>query len=65
VVGLLSGNQTKVQFGMIRDWPRVLDLSVLLRPPGLAEKRLAEVGQVVSHGAPQRHTFDFVEAADG
>ena len=31
----------------------------------LAEKRLAEVGQVVSQGAPQGHAFDFVEAAYG
>ena len=31
----------------------------------LAEKRLAEVGQVVGQGAPQRHAFDFVEATYG
>jgi hypothetical protein len=50
-------------------WQTVLDLfcfaSVLLIPPGLAEKRFAEVGQVVSQGAPQRHTFDLVEATYG
>ena len=33
--------------------------------PVLAEKRPAEVGQVVSQGAPQRHTLDFVEATYG
>jgi hypothetical protein len=31
----------------------------------LAKKRLAEVGQVVSQGAPQRHAFDFVESTYG
>jgi hypothetical protein len=31
----------------------------------LAQKRFAEVHQVVSQGAPQRHAFDFVEAAHG
>jgi hypothetical protein len=46
--------------------PRVLDFFCFAASARvLAEKRLAEVGQVVSQGAPQRHTFDFVEATYG
>jgi hypothetical protein len=39
--------------------------SCLLHSSVLAEKCLAKVGQVVSQGAPQRHAFDFAEAAYG
>lgn len=43
----------------------VLDLLFCSLRLVLAEKCLAEVGQVVGQGAPQRHAFDFVEAAYG
>jgi hypothetical protein len=43
----------------------VFDLMFCSFSSVLAEKRLAEVGQIVSQGAPHRHALDFVEATYG
>ena len=70
VPGLLSGHQGEVQCQTVLLAIQCQILSVL---PGfalhslcnlvLAQQRFAEVHQVVSQGAPQRHAFDFVQAA--
>jgi hypothetical protein len=70
VPGLLSGHQAEVQCHRVQLAMQCQMLSVL---PGfaqyslcgrvLAQQRFAEVHQVVSQGAPQRHAFDFVQAA--
>jgi hypothetical protein len=74
--GVLSGHQAEVQpqRGSACQVPSVLLCSPVLAQKrfalaqkrfALAQKRFAEVHQVVSQGAPQRHAFDFVEAAHG
>ena len=70
MAGLLSGHQAEVQCQTVLLAMLCQILSVL---PGfalhllcsrvLAQQRFAEVRQVVSQGAPQRHAFDFVQAA--
>ena len=64
---LLSGHEAEVQVkgycSLMQCQDPIRFAPILFCSRVLAQQGFAEVHQVVSQGAPQRHAFDFVQAA--